>query len=52
MKILEYMAENIILQQVRINGMQFWLHTGHSTTDAIFIIWQLQETFFAINKSF
>ena len=38
-------------QQVRIDNMQFGLMPGRSTTDAIFIVRQLQENFHAINKT-
>ena len=50
MKVLERVAENF-LRQVRINDMQFGFIPVEVTTDAIFIVRQLQEKFYAINKT-
>ena len=50
MKILERVAENF-LQQEHGNDMQLGFMPGHSTTDIIFIVHQLQEKFYAINKT-
>ena len=50
-KFLETVAENFLRQQVRVDGMQFGLMPGRSTTYAIFIIHQLQERFHAVNKT-
>ena len=43
MKVLERVAENFLLRQLYINDMQFGFMPGHSTTDAIFIVSQLQD---------
>ena len=43
MKVLERIVEGIIRQQVDINSIQFGFMSGHSTTDAIFVIRQMQE---------
>ena len=43
MKVLERISEAIIRYQVDIDSMQFGFMTGRSTTDAIFILRQLQE---------
>ena len=43
------MAENFL--QVHIDDLQFGFMSGRSTTDAIFIVRQLQEKFHAINKA-
>ncbi len=50
MKVLERVAESILRQQVHINDMQFGFMPGRGTTDAIFIVRQLQEKFLAANK--
>ena len=51
MKVLERVAENFLWQQVRIDDMQFGFMPGRSTTYAIFIVHQLQEKFYATNKT-
>ena len=51
MKVLERVAENFLWQQVCIDNMQFGFMPGRSTTDAIFIVSQLQEKFHAVNKT-
>ena len=50
MKVLQGVAENF-LWQVHIDDMQFGFMPEHSTTDAIFIVSQLQDKFHAINKT-
>ena len=50
MNALEMVAKNF-LRQVRIDDMQFGFMPGCSTTDAIFIVHQLQEKFHAVNKT-
>ena len=45
MKVPERVAKNFVLQQVRVDGMQFGFMPGCSTTNAIFIARQLQEKF-------
>ena len=46
MKVLDRMAESFLWQQVCIDDMQFGFMPGHSTTDAIVIVYQLQEKFY------
>ena len=43
MKVLERVVETIIRQQIDIDSMQFGFMPGRSTTDAIFILRQMQE---------
>ncbi len=43
MKILERVVEKLIRSKISINAMQFGFMPGRSTTDAIFILRQLQE---------
>ena len=43
MKVVERMFEHRIRQQVEINDMQFGSMKGKGTTDAIFIVRQMQE---------
>ena len=45
MKILERVLETIIRQQINIDSMQFGFMPGRSTTDAIFILRQVQEKY-------
>ena len=42
---------NFLRQQVRINDMHFGFMSGRSTEDTIFIVRQLQEQFYAVNKT-
>ena len=51
MKVLERVANNILRQQVCIDDIPFGFMPGRSTTDAISIVRQLQEKFYAINKT-
>ena len=43
MKVLEHVLESFICSQVDINNMQFGFMAGCSTTDAIYILQQMQE---------
>ena len=47
MKILERVIERRVRDKVQINGMQFGFRSGIGTTDAIFIVRQMQERFLA-----
>ena len=50
MKMLEHMEEGLIRQRVDIDEMQFGFILGCVTTDAIFIVRQLQEKHLIANK--
>ena len=50
MKLLERVLDSFIREMVDIDAMQFGFVPGHGTTDAIFIIRQLQEKYIAANK--
>ena len=50
MKLLERVLDNFIRGMVDIDAMQFGFVPGRGTTDAIFIIRQLQEKYIAANK--
>ena len=50
MKLVEHVLEIPIRQMMNINEMQFGVVSGRGTTDAIFIIRQLQEKYLAVNK--
>ena len=50
MKVQDTVAENF-LWQVRIDDMQFDFMPRRSTTEAVFIVRQLQEKFYAINTT-
>jgi len=45
MKVLERVIENRVRSKVCINDMQFGFRSGRGTTDAIFIVRQIQERF-------
>jgi len=47
MKVLERVIERRVRDKVQINGMQFGFRSGRGTTDAIFIVRQMQERFLA-----
>ena len=51
MKILEQVVEMEIRSSITIDDMQFGFMPGRGTTDAIFIMRQLQEKFLAKNKN-
>ena len=50
MKVLERLMEGLIRQRVEIDEMQCGFMSGRGTTDAIFIVRQLQEKHLAANK--
>ena len=50
MKVLERVVEGLIRQRVEIDEMQCGFMSGSGTTDAIFIVRQLQEEHLAANK--
>ena len=50
MKVLEHVVEGLIRQRVEIDEMQGGFMSGRGTTDAIFIVHQLQEKHLAANK--
>ena len=50
MKLLERVLDTFIRKMVDIDSMQFGFVPGRGTTDAIFIIRQLQEKYIAANK--
>ena len=50
MKLLERVLDSFIREMVDIDTMQFGFVPGRGTTDAIFIIRQLQEKYIAANK--
>ena len=50
MKVLERVIERRVRNVVKIDSMQFGFMAGKSTTDAIFIVRQLQEKYLARNK--
>ena len=52
MKVLERMVERLIRQRVEIDEMQCGFMLGCGTTDAIFIVRQLQEKHLIANKPF
>jgi len=50
MKVLERVIENRVKSKVCINDMQFGFRSGRGTTDAIFIVRQIQERFLEKKK--
>ena len=50
MRVLEHVVEGLIRQRVEIDEMQCGFMSGRGTTDAIFIVRQLQEKHLAANK--
>ena len=50
MKVLEHVVEGLIRQRVEIDEMQCGFMSGRGTTDAIFIVPQLQEKHLAAKK--
>ena len=47
MKVLERVIERRVRDKVQIDSMQFGFRSGRGTTDAIFIMRQMQEKFLA-----
>ena len=52
MKILERIVHGLIRQVVSIDDSTFGFFPGRGTTDAIFVVRQLQEKYQAVNKRF
>ena len=50
MKILERIVDGLIRQLVSVDNSQFGFVPGRGTTDAIFVVRQLQEKYLAANK--
>ena len=50
MKVLERIVDGLIRQSVSIDDSQFGFIPGRGTTDAIFVVRQLQEKYLAANK--
>ena len=50
MKILERIVDGLIRQVVSFDDSQFGFVQGRGTTDAIFVVRQLQEKYLAVNK--
>ena len=50
MKVLERIVDGFIRQEVSIHDSQFGFVPGRGTTDAIFVVRQLQEKYLAVNK--
>ena len=50
MKVLERIVDSLIRQLVSIDNSQFGFVPGRGTTDAIFVVRQLQEKYLAANK--
>ena len=50
MKILERIVDGLIKQAVSIDDSQFGFVPGRDTTDAIFVVRQLQEKHLAVNR--
>jgi len=48
--VVERVIEGRLRKIVEINGLQFGFMSGRSTTDAIFIVRQLQEKYLAKNE--
>ena len=50
MKVLERIVDGLIRQVVSIDDSQFGFVPGRGTTDAIFVVRQLQEKYLAAKK--
>ena len=51
LKVMEHITEDFIRNIVNINDMQFGFMPGHGTTDAIFIVRQIQEAYIRKNRN-
>ena len=51
MKVIERVLEKIIRERIAIDDMQFGFMPGRGTTDAIFILRQMQEKYLGKNKT-
>jgi len=45
MNVIERVFERRIREKVKIDAVQFGFMAGKGTTDAIFIVWQMQEKY-------
>ncbi len=52
MKVYERVLENRVRQKVELNSFQFGFRSGCGTTDAVFIVRQLQEDTWKRKKNF
>lgn len=52
MKVYERVLENRVRQKVELNAFQFGFRSGCGTTDAVFIVRQLQERYLEKKKNF
>ena len=50
MKVIERIVDSLIRQKVTIDESQFGFVPGRGTTDAIFVVRQLQEKYLGVNK--
>ena len=50
MKILEWIVDGLVRHVVSIDDSQFGFVPGRGTTDAIFVVWQLQEKYQVVNR--
>ena len=50
MKVIKWVADNLIRQMVTIDKSQFGVVPGRDTSDAIFVIRQLQEKYFMVGR--
>ena len=50
LKVIERVVENIIRETINFDDMQFGFFPGRGTTDAFFILWQLQEKYLAKHR--
>ena len=50
MKVIEWIGDNLIRQMVTIDKSQFGVVPGRGTSDATFVIRQLQEKYFMVGR--
>ena len=50
MKVIKWIADNLIRQMVTIDKSQFGVVPGRGTSDAMFVIHQLQEKCFTVGR--